>query len=229
MIKLEGLGVRNRDGPLLEAASLTINAGEAVALLGLSGSGKSLLLEVIAGNLPPAAGRVVLGSTGQEPPRVGYAGALPAAWPVIRCDEFLELVARPRGLAGQPLREAIRRGLDFAGCGHRRDERIDRLPDGRRKQLLIASAMLHDPEILLLDNPFALLDAPGREDVSRAIADFTLAGGVVLATADGGGIENCFGRAILLEAGGLLDTSAQGAADWPEWSRSLLADWHRRR
>lgn len=220
---------------ILEQTSLQIAAGEAVAVIGQTASGKTSLIAAMAGVLKPASGLVKRMRTGADavdrtPLRIGYAPGEPTEWPVIRADEFLELVAVSAGLAGKPLRLAVQRGLAFAECTDIRDHRLDRLSDGQRKRLLLASTLVHDPDVLLFDDPMRSLDAPGRTTLQEVIADLALAGGAVVAALNDAVIGSCWSRVLLLADGTVLDTQASEplAFDaWPDWSVPLLQAWRR--
>lgn len=234
MIRLDAVRIHQADGPATPPLTLEIGHGEAVALISRTGQGKTTLLATIAGLRPPFTGRVLRGDHGAGPghhtPRVGYAPADAAAWPVMRADEFLETVGLSAGLAGKPLRLAVTRGLTFAHLEQRNDHRIDRLSDGQRKRLLLAATLLHDPDLLILDDPLRSLDATGRTEVEQVIADLALAGGTIVAALNDGIIGSCWSRVLLLERGRLLDSKRDLPHDgqaWPAWSIAPLAAWQR--
>lgn len=234
MIRLDEVSIGHGEHLVAPPLTLEIGHGEAVALISRTGHGKTTLLEAIAGIRPATSGRVLRGNPAamqQHPPRIGYAPADAAAWPVLRADEFLETVGLSAGLAGKPLRLAVTRGLTFAHLEQNCDHRIDRLSDGQRKRLLLAATLLHDPDLLILDDPLRSLDAPGRAEVEQVIADLALAGGTIVAALNDGVIGPCWSRVLLLEHGRVFD-SKRGLphADnvWPAWSAAPLAAWRHR-
>jgi ABC-2 type transport system ATP-binding protein len=220
---------------VLEQTSLQIAAGEAVAVIGQTACGKTSLIAAMAGVLKPASGLVKRMRTGADsadraPLRIGYAPGDPTEWPVMRADEFLEMVAVSAGLAGKPLRLAVQRGLAFAECTDICDHRLERLSDGQRKRLLLAGTLVHDPDVLLLDDPMRSLDAPGRTTLQEVIADLTLAGGTVVAALNDAVIGSCWSRVLLLGDGAILDTQASDplvSDAWPDWSVPPLQAWRR--
>lgn len=235
MIRLEQLTVARGGRRIVAGLTLEIVAGESVALIGASASGKTTLLETIAGLTRPLEGVVrlgesIIGPAGPQTPRVGFAAAAGTAWPVMRADEFLEMAARSVGLTGKPLRLAVERGLGFAQCGAFRDHRLDRLSDGQQKRLMLAAALVHDPDLLVADDPCRSLDPEGREAVEQVVTDLALAGGVILAAINDASLGACWSRVLLLQDGRLLDTGGrQPTADslWPAWSLAPLAAWRR--
>lgn len=234
MIRLEQLTVAHGGRRIVEGLSLEIVAGESVALIGASASGKTTLLETIAGLAAPLEGVIRLGESigpaGTQSLRVGFAAAAGTAWPVMRADEFLEMAARSVGLTGKPLRLAVERGLAFARCGGFRDHRLERLSDSQQKRLMLAAALVHDPDLLVADDPCRSLDPEGREAVEQVVTDLALAGGAILAAINDASLGACWSRVLLLHDGRLLDTGGrQPTADslWPAWSLASLAAWRR--
>lgn len=220
MIRVEGLTVVRAGERVLEGISFEPRPGDTIALLGRSGSGKSALLLAAAGGLPASAGRIVV-----EPgTRVGYVPALLAAWPVVRADEFLEFGGIAAGLSGKPLHGAVTRGLSMAGLADRPDIRIDALSDGCRKRLLLSRALIDDPDLLLLDDPFVSLDPAGRRQVERLVGDAGLAGRIVIAAVNAASIASCWSRVLVLEDGRLArDISVpRNVEDLPAWGERLI-------
>ena len=220
MIRVEGLTVVRAGERVLEGVSFEARPGDTIALLGRSGSGKSAVLLAAAGGLRASAGRVVV-----EPgTRVGYVPAVLAAWPVVRADEFLEFGGIASGLSGKPLHGAVARGLSMAGLSDRPDIRIDALSDGHRKRLLVARALIDDPDLLLLDDPFASLDPAGRRQIERLVGDAGLAGRTVIAAVNDAHLASCWSRACLLDAGRLArDVPVpRNVDDLPSWGETLV-------
>lgn len=235
MIRLENVSITRGTTTVLSPFGLEVGPGEAVAVIGCSASGKTAFVETIAGITPPAAGVVQHGlaaspAADRDRLRIGYAPADSTAWPVMRADEFLEMVGLAAGLTGKPLRLAVTRGLGFASCSELQDRRIDSLSDGQRKRLVLAATLLHDPDLLVLDDPMRSLDIAGRADVERVVADLALAGGSIVAALNDGQIGRCWTRVLLLSGTTLLDTREpqhRPADSWPAWSLPTLAAWRR--
>jgi len=164
---------RTTNPPVLEQLSLTVRPGEFVALVGANGSGKSTLLRLLAGLLPPTAGRIEVGGERLTAPdrRIGLVFQEPRLLP---WRSVIDNVAFPLELAGWPIagrRARAREMLDLVGLEGVDDERPHRLSGGMRQRAAIARALALEPGILLLDEPFSALDALTRERFNVALQE----------------------------------------------------------
>lgn len=140
---------RNR---VLDDATLAVPPGEIVALVGANGSGKSTLMKIIAGVLEPDAGRVSIDG------RIGYCPQYPILYDKLTVDETFRLFGTAYDMADSALKmrkEALYSELEFSTY---HDYRIEHLSGGTQQKLNLALALLHDPEILLLDEPYSGFD-----------------------------------------------------------------------
>jgi heme exporter protein A len=164
-IELEDLRRDFGDQPALSGVSLRLSAGRSLAVLGPNGSGKSTLLRILAGLLRPSGGAVsVLGCSLPKQAyrlrgRVGYLGHEPLLYRDLTPRENLALVAALHGIeAGRRIDEL----LGAVRMSHRADDRVAELSAGMRQRIDICRAVLHEPELLLLDEPDAHLDPEAR-------------------------------------------------------------------
>ena len=203
----------------LRGVDLTVQRGELTALLGVNGSGKSTLLALLAAVRRPSAGRVEVigretaslgsGELRDLRARLAYARQDAALDPEMYVLETLELMATLYGVAGTRRRERVSELLDAFGLGDLASRRIDELSGGQRRRLHLASALVHDPELILLDEPAAGLDAPGTEALWAELTRRADAGvAVVLATHELAAAERHAGRVVLLEAGRIVADGA---------------------
>lgn len=169
---------------LFEDLSFTVAPGAPLAVTGGNGAGKSTLLRVLAGLLTPLAGRVALDMEGASvetrdlPRRVGFVAPALALYDALTAREHLAFLGRARGLG----RVDANASLAAVGLAGRADEPVSTFSTGMRQRLRLATALLHDPPVLLLDEPGATLDASGRALVEAIVADARRI--VVLATND---------------------------------------------
>ncbi|HEX6967544.1 MAG TPA: metal ABC transporter ATP-binding protein [Micromonosporaceae bacterium] len=174
------VGYGNRG--VLRGVSVTVSPGEVVAVLGTNGSGKSTLVRAILGLVPLTAGSVALFGTplrrfrqwsriGYVPQRLGAGSGVPAT--------VAEVVAAGRlsrrGLlrpARSTDRAAVAAALRAVGLSERADEPVSTLSGGQQQRVLIARALAGEPELLVLDEPTAGVDAASQEAFAAALRDF---------------------------------------------------------
>jgi ABC-2 type transport system ATP-binding protein len=143
---------RRRRLDVLRGASLHVDAGELVGLVGENGSGKSVLMQIIVGLLARDAGTV------DRPARLGYCPQVPLLWEKLTVAEHFQLFAEAYGLddgAAARTREQLLAELSFAKY---LEYRVEDLSGGTRQKLNLALALLHEPELLLLDEPYSGFD-----------------------------------------------------------------------
>ena len=175
-IELAGLRRDFGDRTALDGIDLRVDPGESVAVLGPNGSGKSTLLRILAGLLRPTSGQVsVLGCTLPKEThllrgRVGYLGHEPILYRDLTPRENLELAAALHGLDSEAISPRIEALFDAVGMSPRADDRVAELSAGMKQRIDICRAVLHDPELLLLDEPDAHLDPEARRRIAPLIA-----------------------------------------------------------
>jgi heme exporter protein A len=175
-IDLVGLRRDFGDRTALHGIDLRVEPGDSVAVLGPNGSGKSTLLRILAGLLRPTSGRV--SALGCELPkethrlrgRVGYLGHEPLLYRDLSPRENLELAAALHGLEPEDAGARIDALLDAVGMAARGNDRVAELSAGMRQRVDICRAVLHGPELLLLDEPDAHLDPDARRRVAPLVA-----------------------------------------------------------
>lgn len=234
MIRFDRTTVVRGGQIVVENLSLVVAEGRTTALVGRSGAGRSSLLAAAATALPVHAGDILIAgaSVRREPARarrsLGYAPSQLPAWPGIRAEEFLELFAVSAGLGGRDLRTALDRALSMAGLAGRGDTPLESLADGHAKLLLLARSLLHDPQVLLWDDPFGGLDPRQRREIERLIGDAHLMGRTVLAAIDDADVPACFTHLAAMAEGRLVaEGSADPAAFEPRtWTRRVRCPAH---
>jgi zinc transport system ATP-binding protein len=159
-LSVEKLNVRYRDNHVLEDISFEIERGQFVCIIGPNGGGKSTLLKSLVGLVQIHSGtiRKAAQKIGYVPQQLRIDAAVP-----LRVDEFLSLkLSTDRVWFGsRGTRQTARKKLEEIGAGHLIDRQIGKLSGGEFQRILIAYALLDDPELLLLDEPMTGLDVRG--------------------------------------------------------------------
>ena len=165
MIEVAALSQRYGDYLAVRDLSFQVGAGEVVGFLGPNGAGKSTTLKVLAGFLAPSAGTVTVAGLDVATQslavreRVGYLPEHTPLYDDMRVEPFLDFVARVRGIGAPAARQAAVRGvLDRCRLGEVLGRPIAELSKGYRQRVGIAQALLHDPAVLILDEPTHGLD-----------------------------------------------------------------------
>jgi len=145
--------------PVLEGVSLTVAPGEFVSLLGASGCGKSTILNLIAGLDKPTSGTVELPSS-RRPALMFQESAL---LPWLSAGRNIDLALKLRGMPGSDRRTEVERLLELVHLRGNYDKKAHELSGGMRQRVALARALAQDTSVLLMDEPFAALDAITRD------------------------------------------------------------------
>jgi ABC-2 type transport system ATP-binding protein len=137
---------------VLSGADLMVCKGELVGLVGENGAGKSTLMQIIVGLLGSDGGSV------WQAGRLGYCPQQPMLWDKLTVDEHFELFARAYGLDDESRDQAVAGLLEELQFGRYRRYRVEELSGGTRQKLNLALALMHDPAVLLLDEPYSGFD-----------------------------------------------------------------------
>jgi ABC-type multidrug transport system ATPase subunit len=168
-IRLVGLRRDYGERTALDGVGLAVAPGESLVVLGPNGAGKTTLLRILATLLRPSGGEAIVlgcslpGEAWKLRGRIGYLGHEPLLYRDLSGRENLRFHARLHGISGQDAEARIDALLAAAGMERRGDERVAELSAGMRQRLAICRCVLHEPELLLLDEPDSNLDAEGRE------------------------------------------------------------------
>lgn len=185
MVRLEGVTKRYGRFTAVDAIDLSVRRGEIFGFLGPNGAGKTTTIRMIAGVLQPSEGRILVGGDDvvREPirakRRMGYIPDRPFLYEKLSGAEFLRFVA---GLWGQDGREAERRAdqlLELFDLADWKHELIESYSHGMRQKLLISSALIHQPELIVVDEPMIGLDPRSAKLLKDLLRRFVDGGGTV--------------------------------------------------
>ncbi len=217
--------------PVLNGLSLTVEPNQAFGIVGANGSGKTVLLRLIASLDRPTSGRVAvhgydtLRRARAVRDRVGYLPEEPMLYDGLTAEQYLQFVGRARGLGKQVRQVAVDTLLQVVGLDERRWRDISSFSPGERRRLALASALVHEPDVLLLDDPLRGLDGFARLEQIEVLRELHRLGSTMLmaATRPEDALEVCDTLAVLRD-GAIVwkgDADAAGAVASPQQAGSV--------
>ena len=174
-IRLQGVGKRyeTKDGPVEACAEidLDIRRSEFVAIVGPSGCGKTTILKMVAGLVPHTAGSITVGGRAVDRPLtdvgIVFQESILLDWRSVLSNVMLQIEIRGKDAAvGEPLARQLLQATGLAGFENKKPYELS---GGMRQRVSICRALVHDPPLLLMDEPFGALDALTREQISMDI------------------------------------------------------------
>jgi ABC-2 type transport system ATP-binding protein len=172
----------------VDDVSFAIAAGETYGLLGPNGAGKTTAISLLCGVLEADAGTVEVDGRPISPRHpehraaIGYVPQDLALYPDLSARENLRFFGKLQGLRGAPLAERTAAVLEVVGLADRADERVDEYSGGMKRRINIAVGLLHEPKLLVLDEPTVGVDPQSRSAILDAVAELGGAGLAVLYT-----------------------------------------------
>jgi ABC-type Mn2+/Zn2+ transport system ATPase subunit len=226
LLTLDDLAVGYDGTPSLRHVSISISAGECIALLGPNGSGKTTLFKTLLGILPPIAGAVR--SRADRPPRFGYVpqrerldSVLPVTVrEVVRMGAYRRL--RPFAPLPEASQEIVANALGRVGAKGWESRALSELSGGERQRVLIARALVSRPSVLLLDEPTTGVDLATEQAVIRLVKELLASGlAVVMVSHNLRTVEQVASRVVWLHHGSVESGSAADMLT-PERIREML-------
>jgi ABC-2 type transport system ATP-binding protein len=186
-LDIRGL-VKRFDRPAVDHLDLTVRAGEFYTLLGPNGAGKTTTLRMVAGLLAPDAGSIaVCGIDALADPTgakqiMAWVSDEPMIYDKLTPFEYLEFIAGLWGIAAAPAELRAHALMEWLGLAPHAHERCEGFSKGMRQKVALAGALVHDPKVIILDEPLTGLDAGSARQVKTVLRERVAAGGTVIMT-----------------------------------------------
>ena len=188
MIDVQQITKRYGQHTAIDRVTFSVAKGEVLAFLGPNGAGKTTTMRILTCFMPPTEGRAtVAGYDCLEQPmdvkrRIGYLPETPPVYQELTVQEYLRFVGRLRGLAGAMLTTAMSREIERLGLGSVQHRLIGNLSRGYRQRVGLAQALIHDPPVLILDEPTVGLDPKQIIEIRELIKSLAGSHSVILST-----------------------------------------------
>jgi ABC-2 type transport system ATP-binding protein len=194
----------------VDDVSFTVPAGEVLGFLGPNGAGKSTTMKMISGFLAPTSGTAIICGHDilREPlrakRRIGYLPEGAPAYPDMSAAEFLDFIAHIRGFRGAEARQRIAHIAELINIAEVMDQPIETLSKGYRRRVGVAQALLHDPDVVILDEPTDGLDPNQKHEMRGIIQRMSPEKAIIISTHLLEEVEAVCSRAIIIAQGRVL-------------------------
>ena len=216
MIRIENLVKTFGAKRAVDGVSFSVERGEVLGFLGPNGAGKSTTMRMITGYFPPTGGRVTVGGhdvveAPLEAKRlIGYLPEAAPSYPDMTVQGFLSFAAELRGLDGGARKRAIGRAVEQCFLSSVLHQSIDTLSKGYKHRTCLAQALIHDPEVLILDEPTDGLDPNQKHEVRNLIRELGKTKAIIFSTHILEEVDAACTRAIIIDRGRIV---ASGTPD----------------
>jgi ABC-2 type transport system ATP-binding protein len=207
MIKVDQLFKSFSGKTVLHGISFDVGAGEVLGFLGPNGAGKSTTMRIITGFLEPDSGEVsICGHDISSEPvlakqRIGYLAESAASYQDMKVSDFLNFTADIRALHGSQKTAAIERVIELCHLGPVLNQSIENLSKGFRQRVGLAQALVHDPDVLILDEPTDGLDPNQKHEIRSLITSLGQSKAIIFSTHILEEVESVCTRAIVVHEG----------------------------
>lgn len=216
MIRVSNLTKRYVGRTAVDAISFNVEPGEIVGFLGPNGAGKTTTIRILTGYMPATsgtatvAGHDILRDSLKARRKIGYMPENVPLYEDMRVKEYLRFRALLKGMRGREARNGIAEAIDLCGLTEMRGKMISALSKGYRQRVGLADALIHNPELLILDEPTNGLDPNQIRRVRKLIKQLGLSHTILISTHILSEVEMTCDRVIILDRGQVR------AADTPE-------------
>ncbi len=210
MIRIENLTKSFGLKKAVDDLSFSVERGEVLGFLGPNGAGKSTTMRMITGFLPPSAGKVSIGGHDVVEDAlaakrlIGYLPENAASYPDMSVEGFLGFAAELRGLTGGEKKKAVHRVVDLCFLSSVLHQQIDTLSKGYRHRTCLAQSLIHDPDVLIMDEPTDGLDPNQKYEVRNLIREMGKTKAVIFSTHILEEVDAACTRAIIIDRGRIV-------------------------
>jgi ABC-2 type transport system ATP-binding protein len=179
VLELRDLARRYGDVVALDRISFTVDAGQMFGFVGPNGAGKTTTMRIVLGVLAPDRGEVVFRGEPVDAAtrsRFGYMPEERGLYPKMRVRDQLVYLAQLHGVDASAAERAADRWIETLGLSERSGDRVEALSLGNQQRVQLAAALVHDPDLLVLDEPFSGLDPVGVDVLSGVLSDYAATG-----------------------------------------------------
>ena len=212
MIKVENLTKKYGELAALDGVSFEMREGEVIGALGPNGAGKTTLLRVLVTFLEPTAGKVTIDGLNINNPlhqqeiksKIGYLPEHAPLYEDMTVAEYLRFVGKMQGINKSDLEEAVFSVIEKCGLEKKENQEISTLSKGYRQRLGIAQALIHDPKIVILDEPTTGLDPNQRIEIKNLITEIGKTKTVILSSHVLSEIQSTCSRVLIINKGKIV-------------------------
>jgi ABC-2 type transport system ATP-binding protein len=210
MIKIENLVKTFGAKRAVDGVSFSVERGEVLGFLGPNGAGKSTTMRMVTGFMPPTSGKVSIGGhdVAESPLAakrlIGYLPENAASYPDMTVQGFLNFTAELRGLAGAARKKAVGRVVELCFLDSVLRQSIDTLSKGYKHRTCLAQALIHDPQVLVMDEPTDGLDPNQKHEVRNLIRELGKDKAIVFSTHILEEVDAACTRAIIIDRGRIV-------------------------
>lgn len=210
MIEIEGLVKRFGHLTAVDGVSFSAGKGEVLGFLGPNGAGKSTTMRMITGFLAPSAGRIsvcgfdVASAPNEAKRQIGYLPEGAPAYGEMSPRSFLKFICNVRGLKGSEATAALAQAVQRAQLGEVLEQKIETLSKGFKRRVGLAQAIIHDPQVLIMDEPTDGLDPNQKFAVRRLIKEMSRDKTIIISTHILEEVEAICTRALIIDRGRIV-------------------------
>ena len=229
MITLENVTRKFGSFTAVENLSMTVSKGEVLGFLGPNGAGKTTTMRMISGFLMPSDGKItVCGCDVTENPvevkrHIGYMPEVASSYNDMTVLSFLSFIAQARGLSGSAKEKALARVIDNISLNNVLYQPIETLSKGYKRRVGLAQALVHNPDVLILDEPTEGLDPNQKKDIRTLIRTLREDKAIIISTHVLEEVEAMCSRAVIIDKGKIvLDDTPRALLSLSETHQTLF-------